>query len=94
MADTCQLTGIRFRRAPERLAATGLLAFVDCDHGLITLRGIELRRTRDGETTISFAPARAIHNRWSCWARPISDPARRAMQREIVAAAVREGWIK
>ena len=93
MLDSPMLSRIQFRAPTEQLAQKGLIAWCDCEHGLIRMQGIEVRRTRRGELTISFAPSRTINGRLSCAAKPVSDPARRVIQAEVLAAAAREGWL-
>lgn len=93
MADCQLLSRIAFRGPPDDLSRAGLIAWCDADCGAVSLRGIELRRTWEGRLVISFPPARKILGRLSCYAKPVSDPARRAIQAEIIAAAMREGWL-
>ena len=91
--DSQLVSRIRFRAPSALLAGSGLIAWCNFQHGLVRLYGIELRRTMVGEYAISFPPSRVVGDRVSCAAKPVSDPARRAIQAEVLAAAAREGWL-
>jgi hypothetical protein len=92
VASSPMVTGIRLRQPTRALAERGLIAWVDCQHGLLLLQGIEVRRTLAGELVISFPPTRQVRGRLSCAAKPVSDQARRAIQADIFAEMTRQGW--
>ena len=94
MTDAGLLSRIRFREPTKHLAEKGLVAWCDVQHGALWVHGVELRRTAAGALAISFPPAREFRGRLSCSARPASDAARNVLQREIIAAAAREGWLR
>ena len=93
MADTQILSRISFRAPTQKLSDHGLVAWADIQHGLLVVQGVEVRRTLDQRVVISFPPARVLGGRLSASARPVSDPARTVIQAEIIAAAMREGWL-
>jgi hypothetical protein len=73
---------VRFTNSPD---GAGRLGFVRCRVGSLRLDGLTLRRTRGGRLAVSFPCRRDGRGRRYPIIRPISDRARRDLERAILA---------
>jgi len=81
------ITAIRFTPALEAQARTGLLGWVQCVvAGDLKVSGIAVRRTAEGCVTLSFPERTDASGRRHPVVHPISDAARRAVERQIFGA--------
>ena len=76
------VTSVRFTPASDPVQRSGVLGWVTCAVGTLVLDGITVRRTREGRLTLSFPRGRGKYPP----VRPLDDEARRAIEREILAA--------
>lgn len=86
MTGAASVSDVRLTRASSSLEGRGLLGWVSCTYGDLALDGISLRRTHDGRVTLSFPARRARGGREHPYVRPLDDPTRRAIERQVLAA--------
>jgi hypothetical protein len=85
MRGQISITRVRFRPASRRDVNEGLLGWVKFEHGGLLVEGVTVRRTRDGKLALSFPRHLDREGRERYPVRPISDRARRAIERQIFA---------
>ncbi len=87
MKPDLHVSEIRFIAAPDAERALGLLGWVSfLLNGAVKLDGITLRRTRAGDLVLSFPERRDASGKQHAYIRPISDAARRDVERQVFAA--------
>ena len=79
------ITRIRFRPASRRDVSEGLLGWLKFEHGNLLVEGVMVRRTRAGTVALSFPRHVDREGRMRYPVRPISDGARRAIEKQILA---------
>lgn len=77
---------VHFTPGNDRDVESGLLAFVRLDYGGLRLDGLTLRRTRDGDLTVSWPERRDRNGRRHAIARPRSDATRQEIENAIFTA--------
>ena len=81
------ITDLKYWTAPDSPLSGGLLGFVEFTiNSAIVLRGIALRRTRNGRLVLSFPERRDRRGRTYDLVRPAHDAARREIQQQVFAA--------
>ena len=87
MSSALSLSVLTFTSASPADVQQGLLGWlsVRVDDSLV-LDGIALRRTRNGQLTLSFPERRDSNGRRHPLIRPLDDGARRAIERQILEA--------
>jgi len=87
MHDPLRVSDLRFSEASEADARTGLVGWIRLViNDAIALDGIALRRTLDGNRlTLSFPARRDGSGRQRFFVRPITDEARRELERQILS---------
>lgn len=73
----------RFQDSTPKLAATGLLGWVSFVWGGIRLDGVSVRRTAEGELTLSYPLREDRRGRTHPTFRPISDEVRREIEEQV-----------
>jgi DNA-binding cell septation regulator SpoVG len=84
--DVPVISAVRVTPADPSLRAGGLIAWVSCtlDHRF-KIEGLTLRRTAEGDLTVSFAHrADAWGRRWYYF-RPLNEETRRAVEQQVLA---------
>jgi len=85
MREPVHITDLRFTEAPEAATRGGLLGWVQFTlNDLVVLEGVALRRTLGGDRLVLSFPARrdgSGHQRF--FSRPVSDPVRREIERQV-----------
>jgi hypothetical protein len=79
------ITRIRFRPASHRDVLAGLLGWLKFEHGDFLVEGVTVRRTREGKLALSFPRHLDRDGRERYPVRPISDRARRAIEKQVFA---------
>lgn len=86
-----RISNVRFTAAAAAEVNTGLLGWLRFDRDGLRLDGVALRRTVDGRLALSF-PARVDSaGRQHPYIRPLSDTARREIEREVLKQLRFEG---
>jgi len=84
MREPLRVSELRFTEASEADARTGLVAWIRCViNESLALDGLCLRRTSSGAYTISFPARRDGRGNQRFFVRPITDEARREIERQI-----------
>jgi len=84
MPDRVAVSDVRFTEASEADARTGLVGWIRLViNDAIVLDGICLRRTSSGAYTISFPARRDGRGNQRFFVRPITDEARRELERRV-----------
>ncbi len=84
-------SSVKFVPARDADKQRGLLGFVTCVAGNLVLDGIAVRRTQEGQLTLSFPERRGRGGERYPYIRPLDDDARRAIEREILGAINLDG---
>ena len=81
------IDNVQLATAPSEQQREGLLGWISCtlNDGL-RLSGLALRRTESGKLTISFPARRDSFGRQHFFIRPLNDPTRREIERQVVEA--------
>ncbi len=84
MVDRIAVSDVHFTEAPEADVRTGLVAWIRCViNESLALDGLCLRRTSRGTYTISFPARRDGRGNQRFFVRPITDEARRELERRV-----------
>src|SRR5262245_47057378 len=70
-------------RADER--RSGLIAYLALQYGDLALDSVVLRRTQDARYVLSFPQRRDREGRAHAYVKPVSDAARREVERQVLA---------
>lgn len=92
MPDTLQISQVRFQPAKESEQDRGHLGWATfVVGGSLKLSSVSVRRTADGRLALSFPVRRARTGLQHSIIAPVSDEARRRIEREVIAALRQEG---
>lgn len=81
---------VKFTPASDRDAERGLLAFVSLEYGQLALDGITMRRTAQGNLTLSWPERRDRQGRRHAILRPLDDKARLDIEAAVLAELKRQ----
>lgn len=85
MAKSLRVSGVRFSPGTTRDAEAGLVGFVSFLVGdELRVDGATVRRTAEGRLALSY-PSKRRRGREFPFVRPISDEARRSIERQVFA---------
>lgn len=87
MPDRPRVSRVRFTPAPDSAVVTGLIGWVSCViDDSIRLDGLRVRRTREGDPTISWPYRRDRAGREHAVVAPVDDATRRRLEAQVMAA--------
>lgn len=87
------ISNVRFHPADRAHRATGLLGWLSCEINGLVVDGITVRRTRQGQLSVSFPKRREAGGRRRTTVRPRDERARAAIEAQVVAALRRGAHI-
>ena len=89
-----RVSHVHFVPAEAEDQVTGLLGWVSFDvNGGLHLDGVAVRRTLRREIRLAFPSRRDRSGKRHYAIRPISDAARRDVERQVVEELYRQGWV-
>lgn len=70
----------------------GLVAWVSCRYGVLHLDGLAIRRTNDGNLTVTYPTRRDHAGRRHRYVAPVDLEARRSIEAQVLAAFKASHW--
>jgi DNA-binding cell septation regulator SpoVG len=87
MRNDILISDVRFTAAPETLRGTGLRGWASCRlNDLLNLQGLAIRRTRNGDITISFPRRKDEYGTEHQYFEPVNASVRLEIERQVLEA--------